>query len=35
MGMGKSRSKRFDKETAKKVTFDDVAGIYESKNELV
>lgn len=35
MGMGKSSAKRFDKETAKKVTFDDVAGIDEAENELV
>ena len=35
MGMGKSSAKRFDKETAKKVTFDDVAGIDEAKNEVV
>lgn len=35
MGMGSSRAKRFDKETATKVTFDDVAGIDEAENELV
>lgn len=35
MGMGRSRAKRFDKETAKKVTFDDVAGIDEAEAELV
>lgn len=34
-GIGKSRARRFDKETATKVTFDDVAGIEEAKNELV
>lgn len=34
MGMGKSRAKRFDKETSTKVTFDDVAGIDEAENEL-
>jgi cell division protease FtsH len=35
MGLGSSRAKRFDKETATKVTFDDVAGIDEAENELV
>ncbi len=35
MGLGRSRAKRFDKETAKKVTFDDVAGIDEAEAELV
>lgn len=34
-GMGKSRARRFDKETETKVTFDDVAGIDEAENELV
>ncbi|WP_127753002.1 ATP-dependent zinc metalloprotease FtsH [Devosia sp. 1566] len=34
-GIGKSRAKRFDKETDSKVTFNDVAGIEEAKNELV
>lgn len=34
-GLGKSRAKRFDKETDTKVTFDDVAGIDEAENELV
>ena len=34
MGMGKSRARRFDKETSTKVTFDDVAGIDEAENEL-
>ena len=33
--LGKSRAKRFDKETDTKVTFDDVAGIDEAENELV
>jgi len=35
MGIGKSSAKRFDSETDEKVTFDDVAGIDEAKNELV
>jgi len=34
-GIGKSKAKRFDTETDTKVTFDDVAGIDEAKNELV
>ncbi len=34
-GMGSSKAKRFDKETEKKVTFQDVAGIDEAENELV
>ena len=34
-GLGKSKAKRFDKETDTKVTFDDVAGIDEARNELV
>ena len=34
-GMGKSRARRFDKETETKVTFADVAGIDEAENELV
>lgn len=34
-GMGASKAKRFDKENAKKVTFEDVAGIDEAENELV
>jgi len=34
-GMGKSRARRFDKETETRVTFDDVAGIDEAENELV
>ena len=33
--LGKSRARRFDKETETKVTFDDVAGIDEAENELV
>ena len=35
MGIGKSKARRFDQEDATKVTFDDVAGIDEAKNELV
>jgi|RhiMetdeSRZDD1v2_1073273.scaffolds.fasta_scaffold44470_3 cell division protease FtsH len=35
MGIGKSRARRYDKETEVKVTFDDVAGIDEAENELV
>jgi cell division protease FtsH len=35
MGIGKSKARRFDKETETKVTFDDVAGIDEAENELV
>jgi cell division protease FtsH len=35
MGIGKSNAKRFDKESDKKVTFEDVAGIDEAENELV
>jgi cell division protease FtsH len=35
MGIGKSRARRYDKETDTKVTFDDVAGIDEAENELV
>ena len=35
LGMGQSKAKRFDKETEVRVTFDDVAGIDEAKNELV
>jgi cell division protease FtsH len=34
-GIGKSRARRFDKETETKVTFADVAGIDEAENELV
>jgi cell division protease FtsH len=33
--LGKSRARRFDKETETKVTFADVAGIDEAENELV
>jgi cell division protease FtsH len=33
-GIGKSNARRFDKATETKVTFDDVAGIDESENEL-
>lgn len=35
MGIGKSKARRYDQETATKVTFDDVAGIDEAENELV
>jgi cell division protease FtsH len=35
MGIGKSKARRFDQEKDVKVTFDDVAGIDESENELV
>jgi cell division protease FtsH len=35
MGIGSSKAKRFDKSKDKKVTFDDVAGIDEARNELV
>src|SRR3546814_14156190 len=34
-GLGKSKARRFDKETETKVTFADVAGIDEAANELV
>lgn len=34
-GIGKSRARRFDKETDAKVTFADVAGIEEAENELL
>lgn len=34
-GIGKSKARRFDKETDTKVTFEDVAGIEEAENELV
>jgi len=34
MGMGKSTARRFDTETDRKVTFDDVAGIDEAEAEL-
>ena len=35
MGIGKSKARRYDQETDTKVTFNDVAGIDEAKNELV
>lgn len=35
MGIGNSKARRFDKSKDKKVTFDDVAGIDEARNELV
>ncbi|HEX5045949.1 MAG TPA: ATP-dependent zinc metalloprotease FtsH [Gammaproteobacteria bacterium] len=35
MGIGKSRARRYDKETGDRVTFEDVAGIDEAENELV
>lgn len=35
MGIGSSRARRFDKTREKKVTFEDVAGIDEARNELV
>ncbi len=35
MGIGSSKAKRFDKATDRRVTFEDVAGIDEAKNELV
>ena len=35
MGIGKSKARRFDVESDTKVTFDDVAGIDEARNELV
>ncbi|HVO88985.1 MAG TPA: ATP-dependent zinc metalloprotease FtsH [Casimicrobiaceae bacterium] len=34
-GIGKSRARRYDQESDRKVTFNDVAGIDEAKNELV
>lgn len=34
-GMGKSKARRYDQDTAQRVTFDDVAGIDEAENELV
>ncbi|MDD3758883.1 MAG: ATP-dependent zinc metalloprotease FtsH [Advenella sp.] len=34
-GLGKSKARRYDHEQAKKVTFEDVAGIDEAENELV
>jgi len=35
MGIGKSKARRFDQESDTRVTFDDVAGIDEARNELV
>jgi len=35
MGIGKSKARRYDQEANTKVTFNDVAGIDEAKNELV
>ncbi len=35
MGIGKSKARRYDQESDKRVTFDDVAGIDEAENELV
>jgi cell division protease FtsH len=35
MGVGKSMARRYDQEQGSKVTFNDVAGIDEAKNELV
>jgi cell division protease FtsH len=35
MGIGKSRARRYDQESATRVTFADVAGIDEAENELV
>src|SRR5262245_31299614 len=35
MGIGRSTARRFDSETADRVTFEDVAGIDEAENELV
>ena len=35
MGIGKSKARRFDQQSETKVTFNDVAGIDEAKNELV
>jgi cell division protease FtsH len=35
LGIGKSRARRYDEESGSKVTFADVAGIDEAKNELV
>jgi cell division protease FtsH len=34
-GIGRSKARRYDTETANRVTFDDVAGIDEAENELV
>ncbi len=35
MGMGQSKARRFDENTAERVTFEDVAGIDDAENELV
>jgi cell division protease FtsH len=35
MGIGNSKARRFDKASEKRVTFEDVAGIDEARNELV
>ncbi len=35
MGIGRSKARRYDQESDARVTFDDVAGIDEAKNELV
>jgi cell division protease FtsH len=35
MGIGQSRARRYDQDAARKVTFNDVAGIDEAENELV
>jgi cell division protease FtsH len=35
MGIGRSQAKRYDAESAARVTFDDVAGIDEAENELI
>ncbi len=35
LGIGKTNAKRYDEQDGSKVTFDDVAGIDEAKNELV
>ena len=35
MGIGRSKARRYDQQSAAKVTFDDVAGIDEAENELV
>jgi len=35
MGIGRSKARRYDQESATKVTFEDVAGIDEAENELV
>jgi cell division protease FtsH len=35
LGIGKSKARRYDKDTDARITFDDVAGIDEAENELV